>query len=256
MKCTADKIINLAKSQVGYTEKKTNNNILDFTANAGSANWNKYAAFIDEKYPEFYNGRKNGYDWCDIFVDYLFLYCFGLKDALRLLCQPLKSGGAGCTVSRSYYIKAKQFYTSPKVGDQIFFTNNGGVSCYHTGIVVEVGPYFVKTIEGNSGNKVAERSYKLTDSRIAGYGRPNYDGEDDKMKTEVEIAKEVVAGLHGNGNARRNKLIEMGYNPDNIQAIVNTLTKGEQLSDDKKEFILNVDPKKYNKIIINLTEGA
>lgn len=253
MKCTADKIINLAKSQIGYTEKKTNNNILDFTANAGSANWNKYAAFIDEKYPEFYNGRKNGYDWCDIFVDYLFLFCFGLNNAMRLLCQPLKSGGAGCTVSRSYYIKAKQFYTSPKVGDQIFFTNNGGVSCYHTGIVVEVGPYFVKTIEGNSGNKVEEHSYKLKDSRIAGYGRPKYDEEEINMKTETEIAKEVIAGVHGNGAERKDKLIRMGYNPDRIQSIVNALSKGESVTDGDKEFIVNVDRSKYNKIIINLT---
>jgi lysozyme len=41
-------------------------------------------------------------------------------------------------------------------------------------------------------------------------------------KTEQQIADEVIGGLWGNGDDRRNRLKEAGYNYDSIQAIVNS----------------------------------
>ena len=58
--CYVSKIIELALSEVGYKEKATNSKLDDKTANAGHANFNKYANFIDTNYPNFYNGKKNG----------------------------------------------------------------------------------------------------------------------------------------------------------------------------------------------------
>lgn len=64
-----NELIKIALAEVGYVEKASNKDLEDKTANAGSKNFNKYANDIDTNYPDFYNGKKNGYDWCDVFVD-------------------------------------------------------------------------------------------------------------------------------------------------------------------------------------------
>jgi hypothetical protein len=173
--CTADKLIAVAIGELGYKEKASNSNLDDKTANAGSANYTKYARDFDQKYPNWYNSKKNGYAWCDMFVDWCFLTAFGYENALRLTCQPEKSAGAGCTYSLRYYKNKGQFHTSnPKPGDQIFFGTSIDNSS-HTGIVEKVDGSKVYTIEGNTSDQVARRSYALNNSRILGYGRPAYD---------------------------------------------------------------------------------
>ncbi len=175
--CTASKLIAVAAAEIGYKEKASNASLDDKTANAGSANYTKYARDFDQKYPNWYNGKKNGYAWCDMFVDWCFLTAFGYENALRLTCQPEKSAGAGCTYSLRYYKNKGQFHTSgPKPGDQIFFGTSIDNSS-HTGIVEKVDGSKVYTIEGNTSDKVARRSYALNNSRILGYGRPAYDAE-------------------------------------------------------------------------------
>ena len=50
------------------------------------------------------------------------------------------------------------------------------------------------------------------------------------MKTNLEIAKDVIAGLWGNGEARKRNLAAEGYDYNAIQAIVNKLISGEIVS--------------------------
>ena len=180
---TAKELIEIAKIEVGYCEKETNKNLYDKTANAGDENYTKYAYEIDKNFPTFYNGKKNGFAWCDIFVDWCFIKAFGVEKALELLGQPKKSSGAGCYYSAKYYKKIKRFYSDPKIGDQIFFKNSVG-SVIHTGIVYDVDDDNVYTIEGNTtsasgvvanGGIVAMKQYKKSYNRIYGYGRPKYD---------------------------------------------------------------------------------
>ena len=61
-----------------------------------------------------------------------------------------------------------------KAGDIIFFDwgNNGTID--HVGIVESVNGGTVNTIEGNSGDKVARRSYRIGSSNIYGYGVSAY----------------------------------------------------------------------------------
>ena len=63
---------------------------------------------------------------------------------------------------------------NPVAGDIIFFDwgNNGTID--HVGIVESVSAGTVNTIEGNSGDKVARRSYSIGSSNIYGYGVPAY----------------------------------------------------------------------------------
>lgn len=182
MSCYVDKVIKVAKGEVNYKEKESIMQLDDPSANAGDENFTKYSRDLD-KLTDFYNGRKQGCSWCDIFVDWCFYKAYGVANARKLLCQPLKSLGAGCKYSMQYYKNKKQFYTTPAVGDQIFFANSSG-EAGHTGLVQKVTGSYVYTIEGNTsttsgvvdnGGLVAEKQYSLKNKRILGYGRPKYD---------------------------------------------------------------------------------
>lgn len=183
MALTASRLIKLAEAEVGYLEKKSNANLDSKTGNAGYNNWTKYARDLNKA--GYYNGNKNGYAWCDMFVDWLFLQlCDGdAKKAEHIICQT-GDYGAGCTYSMRYYKNAGRFYKTPKVGDQIFFGSSASAS--HTGIVYKVDSSKVYTIEGNTsgasgvvanGGGVFKKSYSLKYTKIAGYGRPRYDAE-------------------------------------------------------------------------------
>ena len=204
-----EKLLAVARAEVGYLEKATNTQLDDKTANAGSNNYTKYARDLDAL-GDFYNTPKNGFAWCDVFVDWCFVQAFGVETAKKLLCQPVKSLGAGCTYSAEYYKSHGRFsYSTPQVGDQIFFTKDGGKTYYHTGLVTEVRDGKVYTIEGNTsstagvvpnGGAVAEKSYSLTSTSIGGCGRPDYTigkEECDRTKEEVKqlIRSEVKAAF-------------------------------------------------------------
>ena len=167
------KVIDLALSQVGYHEKASNADLDSNTSNSGDANWTKYARDMDAM-GGFYNGRKNGYAWCDCFVDWCFVTAYGRAGAQFLLCQPDNSAGAGCSFSAQYFNARGQFHKSnPQPGDQIFF-GSAWNNVWHTGLVISVGNNHVYTVEGNTSDMVARRSYALNDSYIFGYGRPDW----------------------------------------------------------------------------------
>jgi hypothetical protein len=200
MKCYASKVIEIAYGEVGMTEKKSNSNLYDKTANAGYNNYNKYAYEFDTKYPNFYNGKKNPAEWCDIWHDWCHVKAFGVENALRLLGQPLKSCGAGCSWSANYYKQIGRFYKTPKPGDQVFFKDSSGEPC-HTGLVTKVTDTKIYTIEGNTSSKkgvvanggcVAEKCYNINYYKIYGYGRPLYDPEPKKSTSKPTTTKKGV----------------------------------------------------------------
>lgn len=59
MSYTASKLLEIARAELGYMEKASNSNLDDKTANAGSANWTKYAR--DLHAAGYYQANKNGY---------------------------------------------------------------------------------------------------------------------------------------------------------------------------------------------------
>ena len=192
MAYTAQELIKIAEAEVGYLEKKSNSNLDNKTGNAGYNNYTKYARDLNNA--GYYNGNKNGYAWCDVFVDWCHWIVAGkdAKEAQRMICQ---TGlyGAGCTYSMQYYKNAGRLYKTPKVGDQIFF--GSGSSSSHTGIVYKVDHSKVYTIEGNTssqagvvanGGGVFKKSYSRNYYKIVGYGRPCYDGIDEEITTLVK----------------------------------------------------------------------
>jgi len=170
---TADDIINLARTYVGYLEKASNSNLDDLSANAGSNNWTRFG----RDYDKYMNSGLNGQAWCAMFVACMGIY-LGLSDSNYYKF-------AYCPYGVTWYKNRGWFHTTPQAGDIIFFKDGSGVSC-HTGIVTKVSGGHVHTIEGNTssasgvvanGGAVAEKSYSLTYSRTMGYGRPNYGAE-------------------------------------------------------------------------------
>lgn len=85
------------------------------------------------------------------------------------------------------------------------------------------------------------------------------------MKSNQEIAQEVLNGLWGNGTERRERLTKAGYNYDNVQSIVNALVYGheiptleepapiqEQKPQGKPPLEIDYDMSKNEGIIINI----
>lgn len=92
-----EQLLQTARAEIGYIEKETNSQLDNPTANPGDGNWNKYARDLDAL-GIVYNGRKNGYAWCDCFVDWCFIHTFGLEVGMDLLCQAEKGLGAGAPI--------------------------------------------------------------------------------------------------------------------------------------------------------------
>ena len=183
-----DKVLEVALNEVGYLEKKTNAQLDSKKANAGRNNYTKYARDLDS-IKDFYNGKKNGYAWCSVFVAWCFYKALGTDRARELLCYPIKSLGASCSYAKNYYKKQERYFTSPKKGDQVFF----GVG--HTGIVYNVDNNYIYTVEGNTSNSsevvanggcVAKKKYRIGSSSISGYGRPDYKIEETNSSTNEE----------------------------------------------------------------------
>ena len=195
MSYTVDQVIKIAKAEVGYLEKASNSMLDSKTANAGNKNYTKYARDLAKA--GYYQASKQGYAWCDLWFDWVHYMAAGknAKLAQEVTCQT-GPYGAGCAYSMRYYQQAGRFYTSPKVGDQIFFKNKSGEVC-HTGLVYAVDKSYVYTIEGNTstasgvvanGGGVCKKKYKLNYKLIAGYGRPNYDKSEVTSKPVVNSA--------------------------------------------------------------------
>lgn len=180
-KHTASMVIEIAKAEVGYYEKASNKDLDSKTANKGAGNWTKYARDLDA-YTDFYNGAKNGFAWCDVFNDWCHYKAFGAEVAKKTLCQPAKALGAGCTYSYAYYKAEGRVGKEPRLGAQIFFGKKEN-DLDHTGLVYSFDKEKVYTIEGNTSDCVAYRSYPINSSSIWGYGYPKYD--DEEVETPV-----------------------------------------------------------------------
>lgn len=165
-----EKLIDVARQEIGYLEKASNKGLDNKTANAGGNNYTKYARDI---YPGL-----QGQPWCDMFVDWCFVQAFGEVTARQLI-----GGGfsAYTPTSAQYYKNKGQWHKTAKAGDQIFFHNSTRIC--HTGIVVNADTKEVITIEGNTSNAsgvipngggVFKKVYPANYANISGYGRPDW----------------------------------------------------------------------------------
>lgn len=143
-----DKIIEIAKSQIGYKEEPANSN--------------------KTKYGKWFN--LDGVMWCAIFVSWVF------NEARIPLPQiGFKHGYAGCQTGFAYWVKQKMITITPQPGDIVLFDWNGDKRYDHTGIFEkDNGDGFTFTaIEGNTaignnsnGGEVMRRTKRKYDQAV------------------------------------------------------------------------------------------
>lgn len=213
-----EKILQIANAEVGYLEKASNSNLNDKTANAGDKNYTKYARDMDAL--NVYNGPKQGYAWCNVFIDWCFVQALGVDRARELLI----GFSAGCTQDYNWFKSKGQIVTDPQKGDLVFFGKTS-----HIGIIEEVKDGKIYTIEGNTSNAaelivnggtVAKKSYAINSQYIHSFARPNYEQEkqiEADNKVENTTSNEIIYSTikkRSKGNLVRiaqEKLIIKGY---------------------------------------------
>ena len=161
-----DKLIQIAKNEVGYLEKASNNQLDSKTANAGSNNYTKYWRDVKPSY--------QGQPWCAGFVSWCFMKAFGQEKAKELLKHwPY----VYCPTLGNLFTKN----ANPKIGDIVIFYRNGTFT--HTGIVTAVIGDMFYTIEGNTsgasgiianGGGVCAKSYLNSQMPGTKFCTPNY----------------------------------------------------------------------------------
>lgn len=176
--CFPEEVVKIALAEVGYMGKGSRTADLDSPKKDAAKNgcFTKYGRDMDAL-KDWYNGRKQGYDWCCLFAQWSFVQAYGREDAQKLLYIPEHSLAAGVKYAWLYFAKHDATIDAPKVGYQIFFKNNT-TDYAHTGIVVAVDAAYVWTVEGNVAKngyrEVLKKKYSLKDKKILGYGIPDY----------------------------------------------------------------------------------
>ena len=127
------KVIDIAKGELGYLEKRSNYNLDDKTANAGQNNYTKYWRDIKISYQR--------QPWCACYVTWILVQAFGVEITTKLLKHyPF----VYCPTLGSLF----KLNSNPTVGDIVLFYRNGTFA--HTGIVIGVNGDYFTTIEGNT----------------------------------------------------------------------------------------------------------
>ena len=109
-------------------------------------------------------------EWCACFVSWCADQC-GYIEAGVIPKFSLCSAGMEWFESRGQFMDGSYV---PASGDLVFFDWGNDGSIDHVGIVESVVDGTVYTVEGNSGDKVARRSYPIGYGQIVGYGVPAY----------------------------------------------------------------------------------
>lgn len=196
-------IINWTENERNYTEKDSLTDLNDKTKNAGDDNYTKYSQEVDAL--GVFSAQVQGQPWCATWVTDGFINTYGVSKGLDMLCQPSKNSNAACCGDAAeYYQKAGRWYTSPQVGDQVFFKTTK-YQYAHTGIVTEVTDTEVTTIEGNTssekgvisnGGAVTKKHYPVGYSGFKGFGRPKYKVKQEEPEFEPYVVRLTAIALN------------------------------------------------------------
>lgn len=74
------------------------------------------------------------------------------------------------------------------------------------------------------------------------------------MKSNLDVAKEILEGKWGNGADRKKRLTEAGYNYEDVQGIVNALLNDTQFEPVEEDTVIEVNGTEIMEIELNLNE--
>lgn len=126
--------------------------------------------------------------WCAAFVSVVFRVC-NINFPYECSCERMRvlAEKAGSFVEEDWY--------SPSIGDAILYDwQDNGVGDNkgypdHVGIVVKLNEKNFVVVEGNCGNKVAERTLEYDGKYIRGFIIPNYTTDGDEDEPYIKWAK-------------------------------------------------------------------
>lgn len=252
-----EKVIATAKAEVGYLEKKSNSNLDDKTANAGSNNYTKY-------WRDITNWKLGNYQaqyWCAAFIFWCFVKTFGRDKAKKLL---LHAPYISCATAGNLFKQAGRLYAEPKVGDVVLFMKSSG-TFGHTGLVYKVANGYFYTIEGNTssvagvvanGGAVAYKSYSVSGAKSSGhkFARPDYSlvgtvTSSTTTKTNTTTTKKIPT-LANSNLKKGSKGTQVGYLQQDLNYLNFKGKDGRKLTVDKEfgantEYALKAFQKKY-----------
>ena len=157
-----DQFIELAQSQVGYTETGENRT--------------KYAEYFDKTIWQWFNTKKQSSPWCSVWICWLFCQILGADKARAFLGLPSPKNNCAASCSHLWnYLKKLGWQVAKDAGQpgDIIFFNTKKAECAHVGMIEAVdGKYH--SIEGNKGDKVGRGVYSKSTSTVYGIMRPNW----------------------------------------------------------------------------------
>lgn len=187
-----------------------------------------------------YIGVKQGSKAHKNIIDYYNTYCTPLARGYKVkytdswcatfVSVILNKGGAinppyECSVYYMYK-KAqtnKQIVKTPKINDIIIYDWGANGTYDHVGIIYKIDGNTLYVVEGNKSKQVGTRTINKNSKEIRGFIRvknvsnsaTNYKSFDDSL------VYRVIGGDYGNGDYRKRKLTEEGYNYEEVQKAVN-----------------------------------
>ncbi len=135
-------IVDVAIGEIGYRESGNNST----------------------KYGKWYG--MNGAPWCHMFVS----WCAGQAGVSTAVVPKTASTSTGMAWFKKKGLFRYKGKYIPKRGDIVYFKTGRS----HVGIVEKVSGNTLHTVEGNTSDKVARRTYSLSNATITGYGVPRY----------------------------------------------------------------------------------
>ncbi|MBP3647953.1 MAG: Cna B-type domain-containing protein [Clostridia bacterium] len=146
-------VLAIAASQLGYHESTDNYIVLE--DGETTRGYTRYGAWYGAPYS----------DWCAMYASFCLHYAQVEGMPLEAHCQ--KWIWALSEPEVDLYRTTEEY--RPKPGDLIFFDYDEDDRSDHVGFVVEISDV-IKTIEGNSDDRVRNVTYELDDETIMGYG--------------------------------------------------------------------------------------
>ena len=221
MGATAQDVLNVMRSWLGFSEYNGNFKIIIDLYNSVKPLPRRYTV----KYTD---------EWCDTAVS---------AAAIKAGAQDIIGRECGCeqhiAIFKEKGIWIEDGTIRPEPGYVIvynwgdFTQPNDGYSD-HIGYVESVSGNIITVIEGNKNVSVERRNIPVGWGYIRGYAKPKYDNSSSKpnppqqpSKTITEIAEDVIKGVYGNGDTRKNAIESMGYDYYKVQKEVNRILSGK-----------------------------
>lgn len=168
-------------------------------------------------------------EWCDTGISAAFIQAGG-SDLIGRECGVEKH----IQIFKELGIWNEDGTITPQPGDVICYNwesptqpNNGGAD--HIGLVEDVVGNEITVIECNLNETVARRTIPVGWGYIRGYAKPNYQ-QDSNAVDYYAVAKDVIKGKYGNGVNRKNNLLALGFDYDQVQRCVNEILSGKTSS--------------------------